>query len=103
MKYYEKVLKTFLKKMVLFRQNHSRNILKTLQKYFTKGHKETFQKDFLYHCLKYYEKVSKRFLGKMFLWNGKCKKNIFETLQKYFSKGYKETFQIISVSLPEML
>ena len=43
--------------MLLFQSNHSRNILKTLQKYFTKGYKETIKNHFLNHCLKGFSKV----------------------------------------------
>ena len=83
MKYYGKVFNTFLKKMFLFRQNHSRNILKTLQKYFARGYKETFQKDFLYYCLKYCERFEKDFLGKFFYKTENVKK-FFRNLAKIY-------------------
>ena len=56
LKYYGKVSKTFLKK-IFYKTENVKNISETLQKYFTKGYKEPFQKDFLYHCLKFVSKV----------------------------------------------
>ena len=74
----------------------SKNISETLQKYFTKGYKETFQKDFLYHCLKYYEKVWKRFLGKMFLWNWKRNKIFPKPCKNISQKVIRKPFKNIS-------
>ena len=78
------------------------NISETQQKYFTKGYKETFQKDFLYYCLKCFSKVAHRFghgvdIVKTHFKKCYCKvlqsfpETFTKTLQKYFPKGYKET------------
>ena len=40
-----------------YKTENFKNISETLQDYYPKVYKETFQKEFLYHCLKCFSKV----------------------------------------------
>ena len=98
MKYYGKVLKMFLKKIFLFQPNHSRNILKTFQKYFTKGYKESFQKSFLHHCQKRFSKVFATYRT----WSCRREKTFQEMLLQDFTKLSRNFSCQISLKKPFM-
>ena len=52
-----KGFKKIPRKDVFMKMKMLKNISDSLQKYFAKCYKETFQKDFLYHCLKCFSQV----------------------------------------------
>ena len=83
MKYYEKVLKTFLER----NRTIQYKFLKP-SKNFTNGYKERFPVSLPQILRKGFKKISWK---DVFMKLQKMQKNISETLPKYFPKGYKET------------